>query len=130
MVPMQCSSALGGLHQNLAFELPQIWATLQLTGKIGSFKAKAGTEPVCQHRSLRLITAQPSEAVDMWRMNDSQIPKPLLYSEPKRRQAKKTENRKALRFLRCSQSSRLVGRGTAEAVRAFPHAAVRDCGSF
>lgn len=72
---------------------------------------KAGTQPVCQRRSLRLITAQPSEAVDTWRMNDSQIPKPLLYSEPKRRQAKKIENRNALRFHSCSQSNHLVGMG-------------------
>lgn len=45
----------------------------------GSFKARAGTQPFCQ-----VITAQPSQAVDFWRMKDSQVSKLLLYSGPKR----------------------------------------------
>lgn len=93
----------------------------------GSFKARAGTQPFCQ-----VITAQSSQAVDFWRMKDSQVSKLLLYSGPKRSKSRQREIKSKTHevFLAAQNPTTWPEMGTVRVVSEVGHAAVRSIWVF
>ena len=100
MVPTQSSTALAGLHQNLAPEPtgPEMGNTLHYLARQDHSKRGLEHSHSASTEVSWLITAQPSQAVDLWRMNDRFLSCCCTVDQREAKAGKGKENRKHLKF--------------------------------